>query len=73
MSAARHAIALAVAASAALLALKGARHADEARAVIGPAARAAFEDAHKADVPADEAVAAAQAWSEARKEKPGTD
>ncbi len=60
---ARHLITAAMAAGALMVAGKALRHADEARALIGPTARAAVEIIHDPEVPTSEAMAL---YSEAR-------
>lgn len=52
----RHFITAAVAAGALTVAVKALRHADEARALIGPTARATVEMIHDPEVPAGQAV-----------------
>jgi hypothetical protein len=55
---ARHLITAAIAAGALTVAVKALRHADEARSLIGPTARATVEIVHDPEVPASEAFSA---------------
>ncbi|MDP9414758.1 MAG: hypothetical protein M3Q08_11890 [Pseudomonadota bacterium] len=54
---ARHLITAAIAAGAVTVAVKALRHADEARTLIGPAARATVDMVHDRDVPTSEVMA----------------
>ncbi len=54
---ARHLITAAIAAGALTVAAKALRHADEARTLIGPTARATVDMIHDPDVPTSETMA----------------